>query len=197
MMALAHLANGPPTRSIHLFDSFQGLPEPDAELDGEMAVAYSEGRAHGRLVSIGACASSLDVNRELMERVVSYPPALTVYHVGWFQDTVPEAGRTMGPIALLRLDGDWYASTKLCLEHLFPLVVDGGAVVIDDYGKWAGCRRATEEFLAQFDPRPFLHIMDSSARYFFVQRAAAPRAGGGAAAAKDSGGQSPRGGPGA
>ena len=49
-------------------------------------------------------------------------------------------------IAILRLDGDWYASTKVCLEHLFDRVVPGGFIVIDDFGAYEGCRSATEEF---------------------------------------------------
>ena len=53
---------------------------------------------------------------------------------------------------MLRLDGDWYESTRVCLEHLHDLVVPGGFVIIDDYGYWEGCRRAVDEFLASRRP---------------------------------------------
>jgi len=50
---------------------------------------------------------------------------------------------------LLRLDSDWYESTKQCLENLFDLVVDGGLVIIDDYYVWDGCARAVHDFLSK------------------------------------------------
>jgi O-methyltransferase len=67
---------------------------------------------------------------------------------GWFKDTLatfvpPE------PIAVLRLDGDWYDSTRLCLEALYPAVPPGGLIIIDDYYAWEGCARAVHEYLAQ------------------------------------------------
>ena len=72
-------------------------------------------------------------------------------HQGWFQTTVPQFARDAAPIALLRLDGDWYESTMTCLEHLFPLVVSGGVVIVDDYGTWDGCSRAVHRYLADND----------------------------------------------
>ena len=66
---------------------------------------------------------------------------------GWFQDTLPEYKGNVGKIALLRLDGDWYESTRCCLENLYGNVVAGGWVIADDY-QLPGCRRAVDEFLA-------------------------------------------------
>jgi colanic acid/amylovoran biosynthesis protein len=56
------------------------------------------------------------------------------------------------PVALAHLDGDWYESTKVCLERLAPRVVPGGRMVIDDYDDWSGCRRAVDEFVAAGQP---------------------------------------------
>ena len=66
------------------------------------------------------------------------------FHIvkGWFSDTVPAFATTQPQIAILRLDGDWYDSTMTALELLFPLVVDRGLVLVDDYGTWDGCTRA-------------------------------------------------------
>ena len=75
--------------------------------------------------------------------------------MGWFQDTVPRDARSVDKIALLRLDGDFYDSTRVCLENLYPRVVKNGLVVIDDYGDWQGCQRAVDEFLAA-DGQPIL-----------------------------------------
>jgi O-methyltransferase len=52
----------------------------------------------------------------------------------------------MGEIAILRLDNDWYESTKFCLEKLYDKVIDGGIIIIDDYGHWVGAKRAVDEF---------------------------------------------------
>lgn len=66
---------------------------------------------------------------------------------GMFQDTLPNYWNEIGDIAVLRLDGDWYESTKCCLEWLYDNVLDGGYVIIDDYNL-VGCRKALDEFIA-------------------------------------------------
>lgn len=168
MMALAHMASGPPTRMLHLFDSFEGLPEPDGAKDSEMAVDYAKGHASGALKTIGRCVGPLEDNQRLLGEIIGYPQALTHYHVGWFQDTVPPAAREVGRIALLRLDGDWYESTRICLKALSPKVSSGGIVVIDDYGKWPGCRQAADEFVARMSRPVFLSHIDAAGRYYIV-----------------------------
>lgn len=66
-------------------------------------------------------------------------------------------------VALLRLDTDWYESTKAELEALFPLLVEGGILIIDDYGDWAGSRAAVDEFFSNLPMIPFKHRVDRSA----------------------------------
>jgi hypothetical protein len=87
---------------------------------------------------------------------------------GWFQETLPVAKHEIGPIAVLRLDGDWYDSTKVCLENLYDLVTVGGFVLIDDYGYWEGCRRAVDEFLASRKLEVALNAVDDSGVWFEV-----------------------------
>lgn len=168
MMALAHLAGDAAARSIHLFDSFQGLPEPDGERDGGAAVAYAAGRASGDLAGIGRCVATLEETQRLLREAIGYPENLTHYHVGWFQQTVPAVASEVGPIALLRLDGDWYESTKICLDWLVPRVSPGGIVIVDDYGKWAGCRRAVDEFFVRRGRPLLLHHIDAAGRYWIA-----------------------------
>lgn len=73
-----------------------------------------------------------------------------------------------GPISLLRLDTDWYASTKHELVHLYPKLVAGGVLIIDDYGDWEGARQAVDEYLAALPgPPPFLHRIDETGRMLF------------------------------
>jgi hypothetical protein len=74
----------------------------------------------------------------------------------------------MGRIALLRLDGDWYDSTKFCLHYLANNVSSGGVIVIDDYGYSEGCRRAVDEFLAAQATPIMLHRTDFTGRYWSV-----------------------------
>jgi O-methyltransferase len=167
MMALAHLASCPsPFRELHLFDSFEGLPEPRSEKDGSEAVAYAQHRAGGNLVPIQQCVGTLDENRQLFHEQLGYPDTLLHYHAGWFEQTVPQSAPCIAAIALLRLDGDWYESTRICLEHFYPQVVRGGIVVVDDYGHWQGCRKAVDEFLNTLDEPVLLNHIDYTGRFW-------------------------------
>jgi len=132
-------------RPLHLFDSFEGLPEP-GDKDGEMALAYSGGRGSGALESIHHCKAGLDEVRHLLHEQLLLPADRIHYHVGWFQNTIPADAAHLGTIAILRLDGDWYESTRVCLEYLYPLLVPGGVLILDDYFCWEGCRKATDEY---------------------------------------------------
>jgi O-methyltransferase len=167
MMACAHLFGSPkPTRPLHLFDSFRGLPQP-REVDGQAAIKLAGGASDGQLQPIGQFAASQEASQEVLEKVVHYPPQLVHYHAGWFQHTVPSDASAIGEIALLRLDGDFYDSTAICLEHLYPHVVKNGLVVIDDYGDWQGCQRAVDEFLLSQGQPVLLNRVDHlGARYW-------------------------------
>jgi hypothetical protein len=144
MMALA-VKNAGQKRHLHLFDSFEGLPEP-TEKDGEQAAIYSGGRNQGKLATVNQCWAGLDEVRHLILDEIKVPEELAHFHVGWFQNTIPVDAGQLGLIALLRLDGDWYDSTKICLEHLYPLLSPGGIIILDDYYYWEGCRKATDEY---------------------------------------------------
>ena len=166
IMALANLAEGSERRMLHLFDSFQGMPEPNLAYDGEQALRWAGRRGDGSLVSTGVNVAHPEEVRSLIIDRIGYPTSSVVIHQGWFQDTLPVARSQIGPIALLRVDGDWYESTLVVLDHLFELVIPRGVVVIDDYGAFEGCRRATDEFLARHAPHAYLHHIDYTGRYF-------------------------------
>jgi hypothetical protein len=176
LMALANLAHGARRRHLHLFDSFEGIPEPDASVDGEKAVkevASVGGKAEGKLTVVdrfyethAGGVGTLEANRRLLENGIGYDASFLHYHKGWFQETLPRDAAGMGGIAILRLDGDWYASTKVCLEHLYDKVVPGGFVVVDDYGYYEGCRKAVNEFRKREGIRAFLHHVDAAGRYW-------------------------------
>ncbi len=146
-MILEHglpLAASSCSRRVHLFDSFQGMPQC-GEYDSEFIAA---GNKPGE-----ACVSLEGVQANM--KLWGIPSELLVYHPGWFENTVPvEADWNIKQIALLRLDGDLYSSTKVCLEHLYPRLVRGGACILDDY-PLSGCRKAFHEVVGY--PQPMYH----------------------------------------
>jgi O-methyltransferase len=177
LMALANLKHGKSRRHLHLFDVFDDIPSPDIALDGARVIKHVEtlvGRpiaSDGRLAPIKGAYDfmggygSLAENRNLHEAVIGYPADHLHYHQGFFQEQVPAARGEIGPIAILRLDGDWYESTRVCLESLYDQVVPGGFVIVDDYGEYDGCRRAVDEFIAARIPGIYLHQVDGSCIY--------------------------------
>ena len=76
----------------------------------------------------------------------------TEFVKGWFDQTLPTNRDRIGPIALLRIDCDWYSSVMCCLDNLYDQVADRGFVVLDDYYTWDGCAIAVHEFLGQTWP---------------------------------------------
>ena len=95
--------------------------------------------------------------RELL-RSTGYPEARIHLVKGPVEQTIPEAAPAH--LALLRLDTDWYESTRHELLHLYPRLREGGVLLIDDYGHWEGCRQAVDEYFEEHPPRPLLHRVD-------------------------------------
>lgn len=131
-------------RRYVLLDSFEGLPAP-TEIDGEGAQQYaSRTDAPGYLDNCRAERAEAQAAMDRLRRPVHHEIV-----PGWFERTVPLLASEQRPIALLRLDCDWYDSVTTCLTHLEPLVVPGGLVVVDDYYAWDGCARAVHEYLVE------------------------------------------------
>lgn len=178
VMALGNLRQGKQRRHLHLFDAFQEICEPDAAVDGERALREvreftgRDGHDKGTLQALSGIYDSfggpgtLEENQRLLEGTIGYPKEFVHYHVGWFQNTIPADHHDIGSIAILRLDGDWYASTKICLEFLFDKVIKGGIVIIDDYGTYEGCRRAVDEFIKLKQIQAYLVPIDHDCRFF-------------------------------
>lgn len=128
-----------PQRAYHLFDSFEGLPLV-SEADGQWAKLWQERKD---LWYFDNCKAEQVYAREAMKLtgIEGY-----FIHEGWFKDTLPLVEPF--PIALLRLDGDWYESTYQCLEVLYPRVVNGGLIILDDYYAWEGCIKACYDYFS-------------------------------------------------
>ena len=130
-------------RTLWLFDTFTGMPEPsdkDADYSGTSARMRLE-----KETNVQAYAPLKEVER--MMASTGYPSERIRYIQGKVEDTIPATAPDR--IALLRLDTDWYESTLHELTHLFPRLSTGGVLIIDDYGQWAGCRSATDEYFSQ------------------------------------------------
>jgi O-methyltransferase len=155
-------------REIWLYDTFEGMTEPtehdtspvDAPALEDWRAAQERGEhPWGELFGPG----SLNETR-VRETVLAtgYPEARLHFVRGPVERTIPE--QAPAAIALLRLDTDWYASTRHELEHLYPRLSPGGVLIIDDYGHWDGARRAVEEHFAAHPPRPLLNRIDYTGR---------------------------------
>lgn len=165
MMAIAKMCTqlGDTDRQLHLFDTFEGMSKPtevDVSLNGETADDLLAAESIEDATSVW-CVSGLEEVKSNMAST-NYPPARVHYHVGKVEETVPE--QAPAKIALLRLDTDWYESTRHEMEHLFPRLVDGGVLIIDDYGHWAGARRAVDEYLKEHAIGMMLHRLDYTGR---------------------------------
>jgi hypothetical protein len=144
-VALALMDRGVRDRDLHLFDTFEGMTEPteqDRALDGTPAAQLLA--SSPRDAKIWAVASLDDVRQGMAE--TGYPAERVHYSVGRVEDTIP--GQAPERIALLRLDTDWYESTRHELVHLYDRVPPGGVVIFDDYSTWQGARKAVDEFIA-------------------------------------------------
>jgi glycosyltransferase involved in cell wall biosynthesis len=143
-MALTLLDMKVRDRDLHLYDTFEGMPEPTAEdrrRDGAAAAELL--RSHARDSKLWAVAGLDDVRAGMAD--TGYPPEHVHFHVGRVEETIPDGAPAQ--IALLRLDTDWYRSTLHELEHLYDRVPSGGIIVFDDYDYWEGARQAVDEFL--------------------------------------------------
>jgi O-methyltransferase len=133
-----------PERHYFLFDSFEGLP-PAREIDGKAALAW-QSNLYAQKYRNNCAATENEAGAAMkLSRATSYSLVK-----GWFNETVPTFNLP-SQIAVLRLDGDWYDSTRVCLQSLVPQVADGGVIIVDDYYEWNGCARAVNEFISCAD----------------------------------------------
>jgi O-methyltransferase len=131
-------AYGDDSRKVWAVDSFEGLPKPDGRY------AQDEGDRHWQFSDV--LAVSLDEVKAAFARYGMLDDQV-VFLKGWFKDTLPTA--PIGPIAVLRLDGDMYSSTMDVLNILYPRVSPAGFLIIDDYHAVANCRRAVDDYRAR------------------------------------------------
>lgn len=153
-------------RELYLFYTFEGMsPATEVDIDPQGVSAKS--------IFDDPLSNSLPWQPESLEGVkaaiksTGYPLENCHFIKGKVEDTVPDHAPT--EIALLRLDTDWYESTRHEMIHLFPHVVKGGVLIIDDYGYWEGARKAVDEYIAENSTKVLLVRVDDTARMAVVQ----------------------------
>jgi O-methyltransferase len=147
------------TRDLYLFDTFKGMTEPSAR-----DIDYSGKRA-STVLSEDIGMRCADAPLELVKEVVygtGYPRERSHFVRGSVEETIPASAPDA--ISLLRLDTDWYASTKHELIHLFPRLSKAGVIIIDDYGHWRGSRQACDEYFAENHIPILLNRIDYTGR---------------------------------
>lgn len=162
LMAKTLLSLGVRDRTIYLYDTFEGMTKPTPEdmsvMSGKEPVMEiwkrNQADDHNEW-----CYGPIDGVRAAME-ATGYPMDKVVFVKGPVEETLPNDRHEK--IAILRLDTDWYSSTKHEMEHLFPLLQQGGVLILDDYGYWAGARKAADEYLKNIHEPMFLHRDDYS-----------------------------------
>ncbi|MFO0886577.1 MAG: TylF/MycF/NovP-related O-methyltransferase [Pirellulales bacterium] len=132
-------------RRLWLYDSFEGLPDPSA-LDGDYAKDWK-----------GKCLGNVP-DTEAALKVAGLHPDFYTIKKGWFEDTLKEPHAQK--VALLHCDADFYEPVKLVLETFYPLIPEGGIIVLDDFGSWEGCREAFYDFCQKFGEKPLLERVD-------------------------------------
>ena len=151
-------------RKLYLFDTYAGMTEPteaDESYQGEGAASLLKQDANQKEDSVVWAYSSLEMVKKNIYST-GYPTENIHFIEGDVLQTIPSANP--GNIALLRLDTDWYESTKHEMVHLYPLLVSKGVLIIDDYGFWRGSRKAVDEYIGEKNPEILLNRIDDTGR---------------------------------
>jgi hypothetical protein len=147
-------------KNIYGFDTFEGMVEPsfyDVNYNNKSAKKMFD---EHKKKDIGFAMCSLDdVKRNIKKNT---KPDNIFLIKGKVENTLKNKKKLPKKISILRLDTDFYESTKIQLEILFPRLVKGGVLIVDDYGFWKGAKKAVDEYFCDY--RQFMHYVDHSCR---------------------------------
>lgn len=150
-------------KQLWLYDTFEGMSEPtDVDQDLQGRKAKDRLNKEDKKTSWVWAYSGLEEVKKTMH-LSNYPTSKITYVKGKVEDTLLQE-KQPEKIAILRLDTDWYESTKIELELLFPKVVKGGIIIIDDYGHWKGSKKAVDEYIKNNNLTVFLSRIDYTGR---------------------------------
>jgi hypothetical protein len=164
MKLVAHVLQslGDTDRTLFLYDTFEGMTEPDPEVDIDFS--GNEAAKDWREVQRRGVKWAYAPVEEVQDVIASsgYPMPKVKLVKGLVEETIPAT--IPASIALLRLDTDWYSSTRHEMEHLYPKLAPQGILILDDYGHYQGARRGVDEYLSKLKKRPLLQRVDYSCR---------------------------------
>lgn len=165
VMAYTLLELGETNRKIYLYDTFEGMSGPtenDYHLSHQDNASSLLAKSKKKVTDSVWCYSPLsEVQCNMLS--TGYPKDKVIFVKGKVEQTIPSC--VPSNIALLRLDTDWYESTIHELSHLYPLLVQKGVLIIDDYGTWAGAKKATDEYFNSDKKSPvLLNRIDTTGR---------------------------------
>jgi hypothetical protein len=147
------------TRHLYLFDTFEGMPEPtvnDVEYSGKHASQVMREE-----IGMRCDDAPLEGVQEVLY-ATGYPREKIHFVPGRVDQTIPASAPDS--ISLLRLDTDWYESTRHELIHLYPRLAKAGVMIVDDYGHWKGSRQACDEYFADHRVPILLNRIDYTGR---------------------------------
>lgn len=159
---------GSEDRTIYMYDTYAGMSEPTEE-DTKSSTGNSALKKYNLRKKDGYvdwCYASIEEVQEHLEKV-PYPKEHFKLVKGKVEDTIPNTAPTQ--VSLLRVDTDWYESTKHIMEHLFSNLSTHGIFICDDFGKWEGARKAVEEYLSKNNIRIFLNTETCSGNVIGVK----------------------------
>lgn len=160
MMASAHRKSRTPARDIYLFDTFAGMSAPtevDRKSGGTPAAIKFAETQEGDFSDW--CKATLP---DVKSNFAAFDLPDPIFVEGMVEQTLCVPSNLPAQIAILRLDTDWYESTKKELEVLYPRLISGGVLILDDYGSWQGAKKAVDEYFA--GRPPLLCPVDASCR---------------------------------
>jgi len=151
-------------RKVILYDTYEGMSEPteqDKNTVGQSATSLLKESSIEIQDSIWCYSSFEEVKNNLS--LSKLLPECIIMIKGKVEDTIPVQLPT-NSISLLRLDTDWYESTKHELNYLYPLLNQNGVIIIDDYGHWEGCRKAVDEYVLNNNLTILFNRIDNTGR---------------------------------
>jgi O-methyltransferase len=160
------------SRKLYLYDTFEYFSQP-----GPMDISYRGESGYDVLKQNAGDGETWKAPEEstVLKNIMAtgYPADLLKLIKGKVEDTIP--GTIPENISILRLDTDWYASTKHELEWLYPALTERGVLIIDDYGHWKGCKKAVDDYFEIMKIEPSFIIIDYSAKLFYKPKQLIPQ----------------------
>lgn len=162
-------------RRIWLYDTFAGMTDPTS-----FDIEAGSGVTAENMLSATEVADGDNVWCVADQQDVSANVRSTGYPFDNFTFVEGDVAQTLKysfpeTISLLRLDTDWYESTRMELEVLYPRLALGGVCIFDDYGHWQGARKAVDEYFEKLGHRPYMHPIDYSGRVLIKTQHASGR----------------------